>query len=163
MAKSQPGLRGIGESVAAITEPIYADRGFVNAELLSAWPRVVGAELAASCTPIRVKFPVRGGPGVLHVHLATSALATVLQHEEPKIIERINTFYGYRAIDRLHYRHAAAGPISADVKLVPAGRATESEPAPDPQIDDVADGDLRETLRALGAALKPKPAGNKSR
>ena len=56
-----------------------------------------------------------GRGGTLHVRVGSGALALELQHLEPVVIERINTYFGYRAVERLKLVH---GPLPA-----PRGRA----------------------------------------
>jgi hypothetical protein len=90
-------------------------------------------------------------------------MATVLQHDEPAIIERINTFFGYRAIDRLHCLHTSPETVTdatpEDPKPVPTESVSDSEDL----THRVSDPKLRETLRAFGAALKAKPSDKKTR
>ncbi len=156
MKKSPTSFRSVGDSVATLTRPIFAERGFVNAELLAAWPRVVGADLAAVCAPTRVKFPRKGGPGVLHLRLTNPAKAPLIQHDEPAIVERINTFFGYRAIERLHCQHASPPADTPPRRDAGETAATESVDAADDLTARVEDPGLRAALRALGAATRPK-------
>jgi hypothetical protein len=78
-------------------------------------------------------------------------VAIEIQHLSPVILERVNRFFGWRAVGRLALRQA------------PLARRPEPpvRPAPDPQAAarlaatlDVADEDLRNALARLGAAIK---------
>src|SRR5512144_3159687 len=96
------GLRALGETVDAVARPMLGRRGFAGGRVVAEWGSIVGEHLAARSLPERVTRPADGrGGGTLHVRVASGALAVELQHVEPVIIERINTYFGYRAVARL--------------------------------------------------------------
>jgi len=79
-------------------------------------------------------------------------VALEIQHLSGVIIERVNRFFGWRAVGRIQIRQA---PLARRGKKAPP-------PAPDPAIvarlaagmADIADDDLRGALARLGAAVK---------
>ena len=103
------GLRALGETVDAVARPMLGRRGFAGSRVVAEWASIVGEHLAARSLPERVTRPADGrGGGTLHVRVASGALAVELQHLEPLIVERINTYFGYLAVARLKLVH---GPI----------------------------------------------------
>ncbi len=73
-------------------------RGF--AALKRDWASVVGPEFKDIAWPERFE-PSRGGkPGALAVRAAPGA-ALLLQHDGPRLIERINAFLGAEAVGRI--------------------------------------------------------------
>lgn len=93
--------RAVAASVARVTGPILRGRGFAEARVIADWPLIVGAQLAEDCCPDKLSHG-RGenAVGVLHLRVAPAA-AVEIQHLTPQIIERVNRFFGYRAVDRL--------------------------------------------------------------
>lgn len=93
--------RAVAASVARITGPILKGRGFAEARVIADWPLIVGAQLAEDCCPDKLTHG-RGenAIGVLHLRVAPAA-AIEIQHLTPQILERVNRFFGYRAVDRL--------------------------------------------------------------
>ncbi|MFO1189439.1 MAG: DciA family protein [Alphaproteobacteria bacterium] len=143
----------------SVTASAFGRRGLAMGRLLSDWASIVGAEFAARSLPERFVFPrgARTG-GVLRLRVAPG-WALMIQHVTPQIIERINGFFGYRAVDRLA---VIQGPL-------PASRAKKPEPAARPltpadetaiasAVAPVTDPELRQALSRLGAALKGGPA-----
>jgi hypothetical protein len=96
----------------------------------------------------------RGRPGTLEIR-ASSAAATELTHREPQILERVNGFFGYAAIDRVTIVHRPA-PRSAAGPHRPAGESSARAPA-SPQLDAIDDDALRAALLRLGGALRRAP------
>ena len=76
------------------------------------------------------------------------AYATELQHTAPRIVERINGFYGYAAIARLALHQ---GPVERN-----AGRRAVPKPAADraPAVEGIDSPRLREALQGLGASIR---------
>jgi hypothetical protein len=133
----------------------FARQGFASTELVTHWTDIVGQEIAAHCEPMRIKWP-RGGdmeapePATLVLRVE-GPVAIEIQHLSPVILERVNRFFGWRAVGRLALRQA---PLAR--RAAPPPR-----PAPDPELAarlaatiDVADEDLRNALARLGAAIK---------
>ena len=120
--------------------------------------RSSASALAARSLPERVTRPADGqGGGTLHVRIASGALAVELQHLEPLIVERINTYFGYRAVARLKLVH---GPIpeprlerAPPRILAPADEATIEDLAA-----EIEDRTLRQALRDLGKQLFARPS-----
>lgn len=97
--KNQP--VAAGSILSRATAAALRKRGFGEGEVIARWPDIVGPKLAALTAP--EKLQQRRGDvagAVLHIRVAGAA-AVELQHMAPTVIERINGFYGYRAVDRL--------------------------------------------------------------
>lgn len=150
--KRASGLRAIGAESSKATSPIRRKRGFFEASVFSDWTAIVGPDLGGQCVPLRLARGPEGEGGTLHVRV-TGPLALELQHLEPQVIERINGFYGFRAIARLRMHQ---GPIATPVK-----KERISRPKADPQdlagleaqLDSVTDPELRRALRDLGESV----------
>ncbi len=149
--------------LSRVTGAALRKRGFAESAVVTNWAEIVGPELAADTQPQKLVFPRgghSGGPrggrsgGTLHVRVV-GALATELQHLEPLVIERINTYFGYQAVVRLALvqgplppgRDAAHGPPQA-----PLDAAEESAIAN--TVADIADDSLRRALAGLGRSVK---------
>ncbi|MBL8658738.1 MAG: DUF721 domain-containing protein [Rhodospirillales bacterium] len=150
------GPRALGEAVAALTGPIIARRGFARGALMAEWPTIVGERLAASCVPERIAYPPkRSSGGTLRLRVASGSLAMELQHLEPILIERINAYFGHRAIDRVKL---IQGPVSAPAQIAerpppPRPLTGEEERRLNARLAGVGDAALRATLDALGRAV----------
>jgi hypothetical protein len=147
--------RPLADLVRRTLADTFARQGFASTELITHWNDIVGAEVAAHCEPLRLRWP-RGGdvdapePATLVLRVE-GPVAIEIQHLSPVILERVNRFFGWRAVGRLALRQA---PLAR--RAAPPVR-----PAPDPQVAarlaatlDIADEDLRNALARLGAAIK---------
>jgi hypothetical protein len=147
--------RPLADLVRRTLADTFARQGFASTELVTHWNDIVGAEIAAHCEPMRIKWP-RGGdmeapePATLILRVE-GPVAIEIQHLSPVILERVNRFFGWRAVGRLALRQA---PLAR--RAAPPVR-----PPPDPELTarlaatlDVADEDLRNALARLGAAIK---------
>ena len=134
----------------------FTRQGFASVELVTHWDEIVGREIAANTEPIKIQWPRQTDPSapgratlVLRVQ-GPSALE--IQHLSNVILERVNGFFGWRAIGRLALRQA------------PLQRAKRHAPPPaiDPlaardvaaTLTNIADDGLRGALGRLGAAIK---------
>ena len=147
----------LAELVGKVVDPVIAKRGFATADLIAAWPGIVGAAYADCTEPERILWPrATGGgepaPGVLFLKV-DGPRAIFLQHELPQIRERINAFLGYAAIGQIRI---AQGPVATRTR--PAKRETaplpaEAEGALAQATASVADEKLRSALARLGRGV----------
>lgn len=149
------GLRALSHSVRAVTKTALGRRSLAEAALLGEWPSIVGTEVARACQPRRILFPNRNerrdGTLVLRVRPGE---APRLAHQEPILVERVNGFFGYRAVARLRLEQ---GPLPADD--TPVTRATRPLSAAESRevesrVAGVADDELRDALARLGRTLR---------
>ena len=94
-AKKSHGARALAVLLPKLTKPLYRARGFAEAGVLNDWPDIVGRPLADYTAPERL-----GPDGALEVRVG-GAWALELQHLEPLVLDRIATYFGYRAVTRL--------------------------------------------------------------
>jgi hypothetical protein len=150
----------------------FAKQGFASVELVTRWPEIVGAEIAAHSQPEKIQWPrspqerspqarspkgqaPQAGnapePGTLLLRVEGPA-ALEIQHLSDVILERVNQFFGWRAVGNVRLRQA---PLARRA-------APKSLPAPDSAaltriaaaLPEIRDGKLRDALARLGAALE---------
>ena len=101
------GFRQAGGSVRGKVEQVAQTRGFSEPDVLLRWEEIVGAELAAFCRPVTVSYARRYAMGARLLVEADGARALEVEHLAPRIVERVNAHYGYRAISEMKVTQAA--------------------------------------------------------
>lgn len=136
---------------------VFRQFGFAESAIITRWHEVVGAELSQYSMPLELKFP-RGKRvgGTLHIRV-DGPIATELQHLEPVLVEKINTFYGYGAVEKVAI---SQGPISRS-----GAKARNKEPRVDPEaeievrelVGGTHDDALKAALENLGRSVYAEP------
>jgi hypothetical protein len=148
-------LSALASDVPALTKLALGKRGFAEADLIGQWARIVGPDLARIALPVKLRLPrakpepnaggitpnVAGGTLTLRT---SSAASLEIQHQKPRILERIATYFGYPAVTEIR--------IEIGDRRRPAPKRPAGKPAAFPALDNVADPDLRAALERLGAA-----------
>jgi hypothetical protein len=150
----RPGLRALALAVPRVTAAAGVKRGFARAAVISHWGEIVGSQLARGSLPERLIFP-RGqrNEGTLHIRV-DGPLALELQHLEPLVVERINGFFGYRAVARLALRQGPLPRPKVRPKAPPPRALTPTEEKNlAARVAAVADPELRAVLERLGRSL----------
>ena len=152
----------VGAFMPKLTRTAFEKFGFSTAQLLTDWAQIVGPQLAASTSPDRIKWPKtpgadrsdgesRSGPrsgATLHVRV-DPARALDVQYKAALIIDRINGYFGYRAV--------------ADIRIVQTQVASSQPPLtaskprgpviPEPVLATVTDDGLRAALERMQSGL----------
>lgn len=147
-------LLSLAVTLPKVTRRTLGRHGLAEGGLVTDWVAIVGATIAERSLPLRLSFT--GGErreGTLHVRVS-GALALELQHLEPQILERINGYFGYRAVGRLRIHQGPVPNLPEPRRPPMAATSAEAEAEIGSQIAAVEDEALREALRSLGRGLR---------
>lgn len=146
-------VRPLADHLKPVTKRSFGKRGFADGDMIAAWPRVIGEALATLSTPERITYPAgkRSG-GTLHLRIASGSIAVELQHMLPLLIERINGYFGYRAVDKVNLIQAPIPTKRVKVQQEPALDDTAKRDLA-ALLDGVDDPDIRASLETLGTSI----------
>lgn len=142
----------MGSYLGRITRQALGKRGLSEAEVVLRWPEIVGEQLARQCLPEKLSYRRGAAGGVLQVRVEPAA-ATVVQHLEPQILERVNTYYGYRAVVRLQLRQQPLPKPAPARRRRPRPLSERERAALERAVAGADDSPLRRALLALGASV----------
>ena len=142
--------RSAGELVGGIGDPSFRRFGFMQGAIVSRWAEIVGQRYAKVSSPESIRFPAGRRAGGVLTLLVDGAHAPLIQHLTPMIVERVNRFFGYAAINRIVFRQGKppAPP--------PKSRRPELRPVPKELgegLREIADPELRACLESLAAQI----------
>jgi hypothetical protein len=139
-----------GDIVGKIGDTAFRRFGFVQSSIVSRWREIVGERYAKVSSPESIRFPTgRKSGGVLTLSVE-GAHAPLLQHIAPMVIERVNRFFGYQAIDRIVFKQGRA-PAAAPRPKRPEAVAVPKELGDG--LREIADPELRACLESLAAKI----------
>lgn len=145
--------KALSACVEPLTRPVFKAQGLAGSRLLTEWPEVVGAKLARHCFVEKLSFsPGKKTDGTLTIAVE-NGFATELQHMQPVILERLSSYFGYKAVSRIVISHSY-GPAAK-----PAPKAKRAAPLPADCAhfaDEVSDPELKEALQSLAETLSGK-------
>lgn len=132
-------------------------KGFAEAEVVTRWGQIVGADFARASVPLKLVFP-RGQRAGATLHVRTeSAFAPVLQQRSAMLIERVNRYLGYAAVSRLEVKQGPLPKASVRPSLE-KGKLNDAQKA---SLDSVVGADglspLQEAVRSLGELVLSRP------
>ncbi len=146
----------VAELVPQIGRAAFRRFGFVQSSVVTRWPEIVGARHAQVCMPEAIRFPPgEKSDGILQL-VVLPAHAPLIQHVIPEIIERVNRFFGYKAVARVKLRQGTVKPPHAE-----GARAAPPSLKPIPMelgdsLRDIGDPELRTVLESLARSLGTK-------
>ena len=152
------GAVSLGELVGQAIAPVTARRGFATADLVAAWPEIAGPLYAGCTAPEKIAWPRQeedGEPaaGVL-VLKVDGPRAIYVQHDLPQILERVNAFFGYRAIGRIRILQSPVATGGTQQQAAPKRRCDPAaEAAIAETVQGVDDDRLRAALERLGRGI----------
>lgn len=96
----------LAEATSGLLAPILRKKTGLSIELIENWPLLVGEEIARTTMPLKIIWARRASiddsfhPATLVVGCESYA-AMILTHESAEVLQRINAFFGYVAINRI--------------------------------------------------------------
>jgi hypothetical protein len=148
------GLRSLSDLAAKLGGTALRRHGFAQDKLITQWNQLVGPQFSEVSLPIKLSFPPnqkRGGTLTVKIE---GSLATQFQHIQDVVLERINAFFGYKAVDRIRL-------VQGEIPRRDDRRRLPSTPAgpPPKEVAGLADGPLKDALIQLAATFSvDKPA-----
>ena len=142
--------RAAGELVGDIGGQSFKRFGFVQSAIVSRWAEIVGERYAKASCPESIKFPTGKKAGGVLTLLVEGAHAPLIQHLTPMIVDKVNRFFGYAAINRVVFRQGRLPQ--------PAPRPERPQLRPVPKelgegLREIADPELRTCLESLAAQI----------
>ncbi len=146
-------IKTVAEAVTRVGTRAFRRYGFSRREIIARWPDIVGSALAECSLPERLTFPrddKHGGSLYIRVQ---GSMAVELQHFEPMVIDRINSYYGYRAVERLIYRHGPVPVPPRKTRRLSPDLTDSQKKQLEGQLKEVKSRELRQALYRLGSEL----------
>ncbi len=140
-------------ALEGVTKSAFRKRGFARREILTRWPAIVGDMMARYTCPERLQFGRDRNEGATLVVRASSGFATELQHLHPMVIERINGFFGYQAVERLTIVQAPLPAPTPIERRQLRDLSGQEERLVDEQVQGTRNDGLAVSLRKLGRTL----------
>ena len=153
--------RTIGALTPRVTKTAFQKFGFATAQLVADWRSIVGDRLASTTAPDKLKWPrspsdagsdATARSGATLIVRVEPAVALDVQYKTALILERINAYFGYRAV--LELRIVQGSVARADTN--PAAterqrtRAPRVQPAP---IEGIKDEGLKAALERMQTGI----------
>ncbi len=128
-------------------------RGFAQADILSNWLSIVGPNLADNSSPEKLSYSNKSNnDATLRVRVAPG-WAPEFQHFEPLIIDRINSFFGYRAVAKLQLIQAPVSRPKPKKIKDPAPLTKEQGHWIEEVTESITDEPLKKRLTAIAESL----------
>lgn len=180
-------VKSVGAFVPKLTEKAFSKYGFSAVALISEWPRIIGPALAAHTSPERLKWPrpigkyteledgCEGRPGATLTLRVDPAKALDVQYGQAQVIERINGYFGYRAVEKIRIiqapiQHSKPGSMSLTTPTIHALSETTlpqpaaAPPATTPRLQtappEVKDSALQAALDRLQQSIQSEKTEN---
>ncbi len=164
-ARTQPWrrtfVRAVGSYVPKLTRKAFEKYGFSAAALITDWATIVGTDVAGYAVPLRLKWPrnvaiygdvemgAEGRPGAVLLLRVDPAHALDVQYKGAQLLERINGYFGYRAVAEIRILQAPVEVKESRQQTAAASSPKAIEPVDAPELAGIADTSLRAALAKL--------------
>lgn len=161
--------KAVGTFVPRLTQKAFEKYGFSAATLLTDWATIVGPALARDTRPERLKWPrgveayseidesASGRPGATLILKVDPARALDIEYKRGQILDRINGYFGYRAVGEIKIMQEAIVAAQRQGAAIAPVRSAAAPPAAKPDLSSVTDDGLRAALERLYAGMTTRP------
>ena len=153
----------IGDSVTKINKNYSSKFGKIEFLIMSKWNQIVGPFFADHSEPDKIsritedfnEFDEPIYKNFLHVRVSPAA-AVEFQHYKDTIIEKINSFFGYKAITdlRLQQNFIPNKKIMRNADMSNQAISDEEKISIKSEIDNIKNKNLEKSIVNLGASIK---------
>ena len=152
-------LTDISATIFPMLRRLLGPKNFLQLELLRHWREIVGKEMAQYSLPHKISFAKNAkDKGTLAVMVPSGAFAMEIKQNENMIIQEINLFLGYKAIEKLNIIQNAMPELfeinKKSVHRVKKKLVSKAEQNYITELtEDITRPELRDVLVNLGMAV----------
>ena len=174
MSQNKPykgSAKTIGHFMSGVTRPVFEKFGFQRAALITDWESIIGAPLCHFTVPEEIKWnnanndlaeveqygQKKGATLVLRVE---GPAALEVQHQAPQIIERINSYFGYRAIADIRILQA---PLERSGTQEPVKRFDLEQPIANETRLNMDDERMESAFKRLWRGIQTRKINNRQK
>ncbi len=166
---SKPTFRTVGSLLPKLTKPVFEKYGFSITSIITEWTVIVGQDLANFTQPEKLKWNrqkadahgenfnssnLTGKSGVLDgatlVLRVDGPRAIEVQFQSEQIIERINCFFGYKAVTEIRILQAPLSKNENSKQFPPPLRPASGVTG----LKEIRDKHLRLALARMASGVK---------
>ena len=156
--RSTNGLSALSGTLLPFAKKLLGSKGFVEIDILTGWDKIVGKDLSQFSFPQKIDFK-RGekNNGVLHLQVPSGAFALEIAHREKYILEKINAYFGYNAVNGLKIVQNSAISLPEEMpeteEKQPDLLTDDEKKYIESMAEDIKSSKLKEILIKLGQAI----------
>ena len=140
------GPRPLTHMLRTVMKPVFRHRSFTEASIILDWHKIMNAELAQCCYPERLIFPRGKKEGGILVIAVDSGSSLLIQHSENLLINWINSYFGYQAVNRIKLNHTFISKTQIENKTSIDTISSSNETVLAKEFDDIHDPELKIAL-----------------
>ena len=151
------GMAKLSRASAPLVSKAIRAKGFAEAEIVTRWGQIVGNDLARATVPLKLQFPRAQRQGATLFVRTESAFAPLLQQRANHVIERVNRYLGYAAVERIEVKH---GPMDRKEIKAPLEKGMLDHDQEQKLKKLVGEGELsplQQAVRSLGEVVITRP------
>jgi len=147
--------RPVADYVSHLLSPVIEQRAGMRMDLIASWEEIAGQEYSQYCRPEKLNWPRQIDdedpfkPAALVIACEASHVL-FLQHDTAGLIKRVNTYFGFAAVDRIKLvQKPVVAPVAKRRKTAkPLKKSKANELST--MLEGVEDEALRASLEKLG-------------
>ena len=144
--------RTLAQCIEPVARPALKAQGLAGSRILTEWASIVGPRMAKHSCPEKLSFPPGKRSGGTLVISVENGFAPDIQHQQPIILERLSSYFGYQAVARIVISHTYIHMQNTPVKKT-AKKAAALPKEITNLTNAIEDEELRRTLQSLAKTL----------
>lgn len=157
MSRKSFGMQSIDSKLTNLLSPLFSGSKkefIIINNLVKNWEEIIGAKYAKLCYAKSVSFDKTQKSAKLTIAVYNAAVGFFLENSSEIILERIATFYGYRAISKIIIRQEPK--IIASDEAIEFKLPQDQEKFLEEKISQIENKELAATLQKLGREIWKK-------
>lgn len=150
----------LGHVVKSISDPVFGKKSTLYSQIILNWTKIVGQSIASYSLPLGLKFKrtadKKHNSAILNIGV-NSARAQDILMQKGLLIEKLNQFMGFSAIEDIQITHLSQNVLSAEksqhTKNAQSVLSKSKKQEIHTHITPIKDHELKTALENLGNAI----------
>lgn len=152
----------LSKIMPSLTRKVTSKQGMLFGAMINDWTSIMGSYYSQIMVPVRISFPPKKKTGGTLWIKTTSAASMEIQQLQQQLIERVNGFFGYGAIEKFRIIHDSSAlrhrqeTVKKSTKHLSPKQQQDIQQQTTSTLKDIEDPELKAILERLGKAVFTK-------
>lgn len=142
-------LESLGSIFVPIIKEALSSEDLVEIDIMLHWEDIVGESISLYTLPTKAKYDIKNNKRILFIDVPVGGFALELQHKENYLLEKINSYFGYKAVHGIKISQNMNMSVKSKIRPVVENKLVRISKEDKQYLNELTDGIEDEKIKEI--------------